>query len=438
MSGTSTRGIVAVPRVRVRPSAILAGCVVLIGAGCGPTGASTGGMAGQGGVGGASAGVGAGGSGGAAGNAAGASGDTSHCGVAGAGGSAGSAGNGAAGTGIAGTGAGGGGAGAGNEGGGGSGGMAGGAAGGGGSSGFSGSGGGGGMGGTSGNGGAGGTGAQTGGPEVDRSVQRLYEVEFSPDDADPNATRALGRQFAYLDTRVEPKGKLVIYLHGAGDFTSCGNGALGTLVASFGYHWFGPCYLSNYGVDNCGDDIEGCRREALEGADHHPFVDIDRPDSIEERIVRGLQHLAMLNPEGDWSYFVDGDEPRWSSIIATGHSHGASTSGVIGVHHEVFRVVMLAGPYDQGQSWLSSTPLTPVDRFFGLSHTGDSQHSGHLAAWASLDLPGSPTRGDGAEAPYGNSHRLYTSVSTGDAHGSVTAGNIDGLVPVWRYLYGAD
>ncbi len=290
--------------------------------------------------------------------------------------------------------------------------------------------------GTSGNGGA--AGAEPSGPQVDRSTQRLYQSEFSAADADAGATRALGTQFAYLDTRVEPKGKLVIYLHGAGEFTNCGNGAFGTLVASFGYHWFGPCFLSNYGVDNCGDDIEGCRLEALEGADHHPFVDIARPDSIEERIVRGLEHLTEINPEGDWSYFVDGGAPRWSDIIVTGHSHGASTSGVIGVHHEVFRVVMLAGPYDPGQAWLSSAPLTPSERFFGLSHTGDSQHSGHLAAWESLGLPGTPVRGDGAEPPYGNSHRLYTSVSTGDAHGSVQSGNIDGLVPVWRYLYGAD
>jgi hypothetical protein len=108
------------------------------------------------------------------------------------------------------------------------------------------------------------------------------------------------------------------------------------------------------------------------------------------------------------------------------------------VHHEVFRVVMLAGPYDPGQAWLSSTPLTPVDRFFGLSHTGDSQHSGHLAAWASLELPGVPTRGDGAEAPYGNTHRIYTDVNSADAHGSVASGSVDGLVPVWRYLYGGD
>jgi hypothetical protein len=263
-------------------------------------------------------------------------------------------------------------------------------------------------------------------------------MQFTAAAADTRATRVLGNQFAYLDTRAEPKGKLVVFLHGAGDFSSCGNGALGTLVASWGFHWFGPCYLSNYGVDNCGNDIEGCRMEAFEGVDHHGAVTIARPDSIEERIVRGLKHLQTLNPQGDWQYFLDGDAPRWSEIVITGHSHGASSSGVIGVHRKVFRVVMLAGPYDPGQAWLSSTPLTARDRFFGFSHTGDSQHSGHLAAFQALGLPGTPTRVDSAQPPYGNSHRLYSGASVGDAHQSVANGTTSGFVEVWRYLYGGN
>jgi len=247
----------------------------------------------------------------------------------------------------------------------------------------------------------------------------------------------LGTQFAYLDTRSVPRGKLVIYLHGAGDFSNCGNGALGTLVAGWGFHWFGPCYLSNYGVENCGSDIEGCRLEAFQGTDEHAFVDIKPPDSIETRIARGLVHLQELNPQGDWRYFLNGSTPRWSDIVITGHSHGASSSGVIGMHRSVSRVVMLAGPYDPGQAWLSGDSLTPPGLFFGFTHSADSQHSGHLAAFAALGLPGEPTRVDGAAAPYGGSHRLYSSASVGDAHGSVTSGNIAEFVAVWRYLYGA-
>jgi hypothetical protein len=291
---------------------------------------------------------------------------------------------------------------------------------------------------TAGTSGAGGSSAGSGGgPNVDRTNPRLHEFNFPPEDADAEAQRALGDQYAYLDTRVAGTGKLVIYLHGAGDFGDCGNGALGTLVAGWGFHWFAPCYLSNYGVDNCGNDIEGCRLEAFEGTDHHSFVQIGPADSIERRVVRGLRHLQELNPQGDWDFFVDGEQPRWSSIVITGHSHGASTSAVIGMHRRVSRVVSLAGPHDPGQAWLSGTPLTPRDAYYGFTHSGDGQHQGHLAAYSALGLPGEPTRVDGAAPPYSGSHRLYSSAGVGDAHQSVTSGNIAAFVEVWRYLYGA-
>lgn len=283
-----------------------------------------------------------------------------------------------------------------------------------------------------------GGGGTTLGPVVDRSNPQLYQFSFSANTLDSQASRALGKQFGYLDTRVAPKGKLVIYLHGADDFANCGNGPLGTLVASWGFHWFAPCYVATYGVDNCTNDIEGCRLEAFDGSDHHSFVKIGRSDSIEERVILALKHLQTLNPQGDWQYFLDGNVPRWSDVIITGHSHGASSSGVIGVHRNVSRVVMLAGPYDPGQAWLSQTPMTPRDRFFGFSHASDSQHSGHLAAWQSLGLPGTPIRIDDAQSPYGGSHRLFSKASVSDAHGSVTSGNIAGFIDAWHYLYGAD
>jgi hypothetical protein len=283
--------------------------------------------------------------------------------------------------------------------------------------------------------GAGGSSAD--GPNVDDSDPQLYSLQFTPDEADPSASEALGNQFAYLDTRAAPRKELVVYLHGAGDFGNCGDGALGELVASFGYHWFGPCYLSNYGVDNCGTDIGGCRLEALEGEDHHPFLNITRPNSIEERLVRGLTYLSERNPEGDWGYYLEGELPRWSSIIITGHSHGASSSGIIGMNREVARVVMLAGPYDVDQPWLSGTPLTPRTSFFGFTHSGDGQHQGHLAAFESLGMPGQPISVDSAAPPYDESQRLISSAGVGDAHGSVTSGDISAFVPAWTYLYGA-
>jgi hypothetical protein len=204
-----------------------------------------------------------------------------------------------------------------------------------------------------------------------------------------------------------------------------------------------PCYLSDYGVGNCGDDIEGCRLEAFEGIDHHSFIDVSPPNSIEVRVVKALAHLDAQNPEGDWTYFLEAEKPRWSKISISGISHGASTSGVIGMHRLVARVVMLSGPFDTDQAWLDKTPLTPIDKFWGFSHTGDSQHTGHLAAFEALGLPGEPTSVDDDAPPYGGSQRLISSADTTNGHGAVQAGSAspqtssgDWLYqPVWTMLY---
>ncbi|MFZ6184197.1 BPSS1187 family protein [Nannocystis pusilla] len=287
--------------------------------------------------------------------------------------------------------------------------------------------------------------AMPSGPNVDVSDPQLYEFSFKANEADPAAALALGNQLAELDTTAPLQGRLVVYLHGAGAPTTCGSQAHGVVLARMGFHVIHPCYVSDYGVGNCGDDIGGCRLEAFEGVDHHDFIDIPPPDSIETRVVKMLEHLQALHPGGDWQYFIEDGKPRWSEIVISGISHGASSSGVIGMNRAVERVVMLSGPLDSDQAWLKGDPLTPIDRFWGFTHTGDEQHPGHLQSFADMMLPGEPFVVDGAAPPYMDSHRLVTSAATGDGHGSTQAGGAspkDGDVyvfePVWRAMYGAD
>ncbi|MEZ4381000.1 MAG: hypothetical protein R3A79_06610 [Nannocystaceae bacterium] len=284
------------------------------------------------------------------------------------------------------------------------------------------------------------------GPMVDLDDPQLYSFEFTPDEADAAASQALATQLAYLDTQVEPRGTLVVYLHGAGAPQTCGSKAHGQVLAGMGFHVFSPCYISDYGVGNCGDDIGGCRLEAFEGVDHHPFIDITPENSAEVRIVKGLQYLQAQHPGGDWQYFLDGDQPRWDKIIISGISHGASSSGVIGMNRIVDRVVMLSGPLDSGQAWLKGQPMTTIDRFYAFTHTGDNQHPGHLQSFTDMMLVGEPTSVDGALPPYAGSHRLMSSAETDNGHGAVQAGGPspkDGdneyvYMPVWRYLYGVE
>lgn len=281
------------------------------------------------------------------------------------------------------------------------------------------------------------------GPNVDRTNPQLYQFSFRPSVADPDAGQANNTQLASLDSRVASLGYLVVFLHGAGGPTTCGSLAHNTMLASFGYHVVSPCYVADYGVGNCGSDIGGCRLEAFEGVDHSPVVSIGPSDSIERRVVKMLERLRMLNPAGDWGFFIEGTRPRWSRIIITGISHGASSAGLIGLNRAVARVVMLSGPLDTNQAWLIGPSQTPKDRFWGFSHQDDSQHAGHLSAFQAMMVPGTPTNVDTTPSPYAGSHRLITNANTSDGHSSTQWGGSsprlpDGgavFLPVWRTMY---
>ena len=89
--------------------------------------------------------------------------------------------------------------------------------------------------------------------------------------------------------------------------------------------------------------------------------------------------------------------------------------------------------------------LTAAERCFGLTHSGDEQHAGHLAAFAALGMPGPVVVIDRAAPTFGGSHRLVTAVVSEKPHSAIHAGEMspeadDGFVlhPVWRYLYGVD
>ncbi len=278
-------------------------------------------------------------------------------------------------------------------------------------------------------------------PVVDRTNPKLYEVRFTARDADPDAGVALGTEQAFLDTRATPRGLLVIHLHGAGTQTTCGSAEHGRLLARWGFHVFMPCYVSDYGVGNCGADIGGCRLEAFDGTDRTSVIAIARPDSIEQRVIRALQRLATTNPQGDWSWYLDHGVPRWDHIVISGISHGASTSGLISKVKAVHGAVMLSGPLDTDQAWLSLPTATSVEHVYGFTHTADPQHPGHLAAFTTMQLPGVPISID-AGVPYQHSHRLVTSIPASDGHSSTEANGAspkDGgayvYEPVWHTMY---
>lgn len=259
-------------------------------------------------------------------------------------------------------------------------------------------------------------------------------------------------QNASVDTRVAPRGKLMIWLMGNSD-------GLAQRVNSFGIHAIQVHYANKWFGTLCqpkpkdGQARGNIRLEASIGEDVSDEIDIPKADSIKERSRQFLLWLVKENPQGRWDQFLSDDRQsvRWDKVILAGSSHGSTTAARFAIHQKVDRVVMLCGPRDQDQDWQSLPSQTPSNRFFGFSHVLDGGWKGnhYCRSWEMLGLHehGEIVNVDKASPPYNHSRRLISDADVGGdankAHSAVTPGGASpknkkgGLLydPVWEYLF---
>jgi hypothetical protein len=284
------------------------------------------------------------------------------------------------------------------------------------------------------------TGGGDDGPNVDVSDPQLYEFELDPQELDPTVQDYIETQYAQLDTRAEPIGKLVFFLSG---FTNTPGSWRdhGRQLASYGFHVVLPHYNNSWscsgGPPNCNEDT---RWEALTGEDSSSIVDVIRADSAEGRVVTMLLHLRDIHPVGDWGYYLDDDDNlRYEHVIIAGISHGASSSGLFATRRPFHRVAMHSGAWGN----VGDDPVTPIELFYSLSHQDDEQHPAHLSAWDSAGLLGTPTVIEEVTAPYGDSRRLVATTPNTYPHCSVVVHSSSPIQddeyvfdPAWRTMYG--
>lgn len=285
--------------------------------------------------------------------------------------------------------------------------------------------------------------------EIDKRAQAHPEIDFLFE----SKGKPADVQNASVDTRVEPKGKLVIWLmgHSAPLFERVNSYGLHAMRVHYANGWFGKFGKMSPGPD---DKLLGkIRLEAATGEDFSDLVQIPKPDGMMERAYQFLKWLAKENPQGKWEQFLsaDGNGVDWSKVIMAGSSHGSTTAARFAKHQRVDRVVMFCGPRDQFETWQSLPSATPQSRFFGFSHVLDGGWSGmhYCRSWELLGLHqfGPIVNVDREKAPYGKTRRLITDADVkGDdkrAHSSVVPG---GASPkdsegkflhedVWRYLF---
>jgi hypothetical protein len=279
---------------------------------------------------------------------------------------------------------------------------------------------------------AGGEGMPAHAPLSVTASSERHEHRFKPSQADaevdPSTTFSDGDQVAIVDPRAATlMGKLVVSFGGQGSTTGY-VGGVGNFAAARGFHVLGVTYYTAYNIVRGDPDFYGdARLEVFEGIDHtedYEFasVHIGKPDCVETRVAKALAYLQGLYPEEDWGYYLNADgSVRWSDVIATGMSHGASAVARIGMVRTLARVVSLSGPRDNScgtdpecatgtvAAWFDEVPLTPIDRFFAMTGVMDSQHPEHRFAMEKLGYVGELVDVDVATAPFGGSHRLSTS-----------------------------
>jgi hypothetical protein len=147
---------------------------------------------------------------------------------------------------------------------------------------------------------------------------------------------------------------------------------------------------------NCAIDI---RMELLDGRGESTVVDVDRANSIENRLNKLLEYLAA-SPEhaGEgWAQFLDtsGPEPapKWSQIVIAGSSLGAGEAAIIASQHVVHRVALLHGWTDAKHGWVA-LGATPANRYFALIHARDTFFARTCYAYLALGLaPSCPLPG---------------------------------------------
>lgn len=245
-----------------------------------------------------------------------------------------------------------------------------------------------------------------------------YSLVFKPSDADPEANQQNENQIGRLDTRVPSLGKLVV------DMGSSGGANLGWFPAR-GFHFLAVDFMGvNEVPDVVGRSPEfygDVRLEALTGEDRVPDIDINFHDSFEGHVTYALAYLHTYLPDQDWGYYLNQDGTvRWSDVIVTGRSHGASSTPRFAKIRRLWRAVSRSGPRDNTcgddpncelgivATWFGEESKTPIDRYYSLAGTQDAQFPEIQYALEALGYLGEVVNIEETAPPYDDSHRLST------------------------------
>ena len=165
-------------------------------------------------------------------------------------------------------------------------------------------------------------------------------------------------------------------------------------AARLGYHVIGLMYPTGGGLAKACPTTpdpsacyENARLEIIDGIDRVAFLNVSVANSIDNRLTKLLQYLALQYPDEGWDRFLLRDKPKWSQIAVSGHSQGGGNAAMIAKIRLVARVVLFSSVTDSIQteapSWVA-THVTPVERYYGIAHDRDGFYRPISAPFSSI------------------------------------------------------
>lgn len=302
-----------------------------------------------------------------------------------------------------------------------------------------------------------------------RTVYAQRQSSFVlPQETDAQMDTDLEAHYVVQNPSVARRNQLFLFLPGTGAVPRFYQ-EISNLAADLGYHVVNLNYPNSQAVGTlCGglnadlDCYGKVRQEVIDGTDRTPLVNVNRANSIENRLIRLLLYLRSRSPGDGWGQYLNADHSlNWTVFVVGGHSQGGGHAGLLGRYHLVSRVIMLAAMDFNTRAnalanWIAlpaTTPnATPADRFFGFAHQRDEMINYTILstrAWPAYGMNsyGGVVNVDQTPPPYHNSHSLNSNLEIpGDFfHGAIVADprlvrQPDGSPlyrPVWEYLLGA-
>lgn len=234
-----------------------------------------------------------------------------------------------------------------------------------------------------------------------------------------------------------------------------------SLAADFGYHVIVLSYPDEVPASVCRNDsdpnsFEEFRLAIIQGG-RSKHISIERPESIENRLIKLLEHLQEIRPKENWAQFLNDNRTiKWESIAVGGQSQGGGHAALIGIKHRVARVICTGAPKDYNHkrnepaAFYAEQSATPKSRFFAFNHrqdyTGDTSPEQLLSNLKALELDtlGPPAHVDVEAFPYHHARILMTGYPPVTATGAQSEGslaahssmlkNADHWKQVWTYI----